>query len=187
MCDPDGALGLDGLDALASLVDKSLIRQLPDAAGQPRFGMLETIREYAVERLIGERRRQRRRDCAIRTTSRRSRPGLSRSCSALAKVNGWTASMPIVTTSGPRCRTPRTTVEPSSRLGWPRRLWRFWQQRGHLAEGRAALEGLLALPAAAARTPARAQCSRRSRRPPLLAGRPRRGGGGVRRGSRDRT
>ena len=28
--------------------------------------------------------------------------------------------MPIVTTSGPRCRTLRTTVEPSSRLGWPR-------------------------------------------------------------------
>jgi predicted ATPase/class 3 adenylate cyclase len=43
--------GADPLDAVASLVDKSLVRQeeLPD--GDVRFGMLETIREYAEERL----------------------------------------------------------------------------------------------------------------------------------------
>lgn len=43
--------GIDRLDAVASLVDKSLMRQeeLPD--GTVRFGMLETIREYADERL----------------------------------------------------------------------------------------------------------------------------------------
>jgi predicted ATPase/DNA-binding CsgD family transcriptional regulator/transcriptional regulator with XRE-family HTH domain len=44
---------LDGavLDGLQSLVDKSLVRQEPGPEGEPRFGMFETIREYAQERL----------------------------------------------------------------------------------------------------------------------------------------
>src|SRR6266545_1563386 len=41
----------DILDGLASLVDKSLIRQVNQGAGEPRLIMLETIREYAAERL----------------------------------------------------------------------------------------------------------------------------------------
>lgn len=39
------------LDGLSALVDRSLLRQLEGAAGDPRFIMLETIREYALERL----------------------------------------------------------------------------------------------------------------------------------------
>jgi predicted ATPase len=42
---------MDILDGLASLVDKSLIRQVNQGAGEPRLIMLETIREYAAERL----------------------------------------------------------------------------------------------------------------------------------------
>ena len=41
---------IDTLDGLASLVDKSLVRQA-GANGDSRFVMLETIREYAAERL----------------------------------------------------------------------------------------------------------------------------------------
>lgn len=41
----------DIFDALASLVDKSLIRQAEQSAGEPRLLMLETIKEYAAERL----------------------------------------------------------------------------------------------------------------------------------------
>jgi len=43
--------GLDALDGLVSLVDKSLVRQTDPGDGEPRFAMLETIREYATERL----------------------------------------------------------------------------------------------------------------------------------------
>ena len=43
--------GVDILDELASLVDKSLIRQVDQKTGETRFVMLETIREYAAERL----------------------------------------------------------------------------------------------------------------------------------------
>ena len=45
--------GLDVLDRLASLVDQSLMRgeTTEDPAGEARFAMLETVREYAHERL----------------------------------------------------------------------------------------------------------------------------------------
>jgi predicted ATPase len=39
------------LELLSSLLDKSLLRHDQGLAGEPRFGMLETIREYAVGRL----------------------------------------------------------------------------------------------------------------------------------------
>jgi non-specific serine/threonine protein kinase len=39
------------LDGIAALVDNGLVRQYEAVDGEPRFGMLETIREYALERL----------------------------------------------------------------------------------------------------------------------------------------
>jgi tetratricopeptide (TPR) repeat protein len=39
------------LDGIAALVDNGLVRQTESAEGEPRFKMLETIREYALERL----------------------------------------------------------------------------------------------------------------------------------------
>jgi predicted ATPase/serine/threonine protein kinase len=44
-------LYLDVFDGVASLVDKSLLQQTGESAGEARFGMLETIREYGLERL----------------------------------------------------------------------------------------------------------------------------------------
>ncbi len=44
-------LGVDVLDGLASLVDKSLVHQNDTAHGEPRFVMLETIHEYAWAQL----------------------------------------------------------------------------------------------------------------------------------------
>ncbi|MBK7316935.1 tetratricopeptide repeat protein [Candidatus Villigracilis affinis] len=49
VCNPDGKL--DILESLTSLVNNSLVRQEETADGEPRFGMLETIRAYALERL----------------------------------------------------------------------------------------------------------------------------------------
>jgi tetratricopeptide (TPR) repeat protein len=48
VCNADGELELDVLDGVASMVDKSLLRQ---EQNEPRFGMLETIREFAMELL----------------------------------------------------------------------------------------------------------------------------------------
>ncbi len=48
---PEGELGLDLLVGIASLVDRSLLRESEEDAGEPRFTMLGTIREYAREHL----------------------------------------------------------------------------------------------------------------------------------------
>jgi predicted ATPase/transcriptional regulator with XRE-family HTH domain len=47
-----GDLPIDALDGLTALVDKSLLRQEAESDGAPRFVMLETIREYALEQLV---------------------------------------------------------------------------------------------------------------------------------------
>lgn len=44
--------GSDPLELAAGLLDVSLITVSEDADGEPRIGMLETIREYALERLV---------------------------------------------------------------------------------------------------------------------------------------
>jgi predicted ATPase len=49
VCNAEGDLPIAVLDGLASLVEKSLVRQ--GGKGEPRFGMLETVREYAAEKL----------------------------------------------------------------------------------------------------------------------------------------
>ncbi|MDP8923862.1 MAG: tetratricopeptide repeat protein [Chloroflexota bacterium] len=43
--------GADLLDVVASLVDKSLVHEVDGPDGEPRFTMLETVREFATERL----------------------------------------------------------------------------------------------------------------------------------------
>ena len=47
----DGDLGCDVWSGIEALAEQSVLRQRPGDAGEPRFGMLETIREYALERL----------------------------------------------------------------------------------------------------------------------------------------
>src|ERR1700723_1959672 len=51
VCDTKGDLELDLLDGMSSMVDKSLLQQFEQPNGEPRFLMLETIREYAREKL----------------------------------------------------------------------------------------------------------------------------------------
>jgi predicted ATPase/DNA-binding XRE family transcriptional regulator len=46
------AQDLSTLDSVVALVDQSLLRQVEDLDGEPRFSMLETLREYAFESLI---------------------------------------------------------------------------------------------------------------------------------------
>ena len=50
VCNVEGDLEIDVLDGIASLVDKSLIRQ-EEVKGEPRIVMLGTIREYGLEKL----------------------------------------------------------------------------------------------------------------------------------------
>jgi predicted ATPase len=49
VCSADG--GPDVIEGLASLIEKSMVRRARAAQGEPGFEMLETIREFALERL----------------------------------------------------------------------------------------------------------------------------------------
>jgi predicted ATPase/class 3 adenylate cyclase/DNA-binding CsgD family transcriptional regulator len=63
LCTSPGGETESVLDTVASLADKSLLQRMEQQAGQePRFAMLETIREYALEKLAaaGEREAARR-------------------------------------------------------------------------------------------------------------------------------
>jgi predicted ATPase len=53
ICDAEDDLHVDVLDGLSSLVDKSLLKQEEGVVGEPRFVMLETIHEFAREKLQG--------------------------------------------------------------------------------------------------------------------------------------
>ena len=50
VCNADGSLGIDVLDGIGSLVAQSLLQEIGSDA-EPRFGMLETIREFGLEAL----------------------------------------------------------------------------------------------------------------------------------------
>ena len=58
VCAGDGIQSIDVLDLLTRLVDKSLV--VPDeTAAEPRYRMLETIRQYGQEKLVGANERER--------------------------------------------------------------------------------------------------------------------------------
>ena len=50
VCEAEGDLPTDVFEGASSLLDKSLLRQEEGAGGEPRFVMLETIREFALEK-----------------------------------------------------------------------------------------------------------------------------------------
>src|SRR4029079_519179 len=51
ICGPSSEIGGDILDGLMALVDQSLVKVEETAGGETRFRLLDTIREYAAERL----------------------------------------------------------------------------------------------------------------------------------------
>jgi predicted ATPase len=156
VCDTKGDLDLDLLDGMASMVDKSLLQQVPQASGESRFAMLETIREYALEKLeaSGEKAGTKRAHAAYclvlaeeDATERSGAEGAERLESFALEHDNMRAGLEWLTETG--------DAEWGLRLGAA--LFRFWETREYLAEGRDSLEKLLKLEAAAAPTRARAR------------------------------
>jgi predicted ATPase/DNA-binding SARP family transcriptional activator len=52
VCNADVDLPFDAMTGVAALMDKSLLRSEEGLVGEPRFVMLETVREYALDRLV---------------------------------------------------------------------------------------------------------------------------------------
>ena len=154
LCDPEGTLGLDMLDGMASLAAQSLIRHAESPHGEPRFTMLETIREFGQEKLeeVGEHSaiRQRHRDWylafAERVSAELRGPRQAELFDRLAvEHDNLRSALEWSTVEGNGVGAGATFAEC---LAW------FWVLRGHLGEGRARLERLIAR--APARGPIRA-------------------------------
>ena len=153
LCDHDGALDdLDVLEGLGSLVEKSLLRRRVDSDGEPRFWMLETIREYALEQLeaaggaeelqqlyaswyadAGEQL-----DAASRTGDQTA---------VFARVDDDYANLRAV------LGWARDSEDGEVMLRLATALWGFWVTRGYVSGGTRALERALEL---SGRRPARA-------------------------------
>jgi predicted ATPase len=148
-----GELGIDGLDAMAVLVDQSLIRREEAAHGEPRFMMLETIREFAIERLAdaGIDELRKRHAAHFLAVAEATEPELTRSPEAGDTIehdhDNFRAALSWAIETA--------DADVGLRLGYA--LWRFWQQRAHLREGRDWFDRLLATAGAEQRTAARAK------------------------------
>lgn len=125
------------LDALAALVDDSMLQVLDTPAG-PRFVLLETIREFA-DGLLGDDRND-------------AQAALVAFCADLlrrAELRGPNQAlwMPRIDAEHDNLRAALDVAEPAERLQLAAGLWRYWWVRGHLAEGRLRLAQALAVEA----------------------------------------
>ena len=139
---PDGMLAPDTIETLQSLLDKSLIRQETAPDGEPRFVMLETIRDYALEAL------------AAAAEAYHSQAGhadyflalTDQAGHAVAHSPAWLGRLDAEDDNLRAALTwmlAQGQVEPALRMSV--NLWRYWQTRGRFAEGRARLDEVLAL------------------------------------------
>jgi predicted ATPase/class 3 adenylate cyclase len=160
-----GALAAgDVLDLLTGLVEKSLaVVEVGEGgaggaagpAAAARYRLLETLRQYGRERLEerGEAEALRRAHAGYYLAlAERAAPELRR-----AQQVAWFDRLEREhdnLRAALRWALDRGEAERGLRLGAA--LMPFWFRRGHWAEGRGWLEALLAAPAAARRTPARA-------------------------------
>jgi len=130
-------------DGLSALVDQSLLWEEIQGDGEPRFRMLETIREFGLERLdeAGETAALRERhaawclDLAERAERALAGPQEREWLDHLAaEHDNLRAALAWLAESG--------NAELGQTLAW--KLTRFWEARGHLSEGRDWLARLLA-------------------------------------------
>ena len=156
VCDTCEDLGVAVLDGVASLVDNSLLVPRGSDGDRPRFGMLETFREYGRERLLEQ----------ADTAS----VGRAHAAYMLVLAEEETVAMsPAEREAWLRAcdvehdnfRTAMQWLLGAGDAEWALRLgvalFRFWEQRDHLSEGRETLARVLALPDAVPPTRLRAR------------------------------
>ena len=140
---PDSRLLTPVFDRISSLVDKSLLKQDEQAEGEPVFVMLETIREYAAERLAesGEAVEAHRRHAAYFLTLAETAEPELRGHDQVA----WLARLEREHDNlRAALKWSLETGDTGTALRMAGALARFWFQRGYLSEGRRWLEAALA-------------------------------------------
>jgi predicted ATPase len=136
---------LDVLEGLASLVDRSLLRHTEGVDGEPRFWMLETIREYGLERLA---------ESGEAAEIRRQHARFFLKAAEEQWEHAWRETEHDNVRATLAWAVENQETETGLRLA--RALGEFWAMRGYLTEGRERLAALLSLPGASDRTALRA-------------------------------
>jgi predicted ATPase/serine/threonine protein kinase len=144
LCNRLALADVEALEEVSSLLDNSLLRREEAAQGDARFMMLETIREYGLERLA---------ESAESESAAREHANLF--LDLVTKVEPelrgaeQVAWLDCLAQEHDNLRAAlRWAIEnqrAETGLRIAAALWRFWEVRGHLSEGRQALEQLLAL------------------------------------------
>ncbi|HYI75140.1 MAG TPA: BTAD domain-containing putative transcriptional regulator [Gaiellaceae bacterium] len=131
MCDAD-------LDTLAALVDDHLVRR-DEVDGEPRFGMLETVREYALE-LLGKERQ------AVALAMAAYLADVAEAIEVEARTRAQALS-----TLDPEIDNIRAALDACAEAGAAELelrlaggIWRYWWVRGSAKEGIARIERALA-------------------------------------------
>ena len=142
ICNTSLDLGIDLLEGLSSLVDKNLVQRVEQPLDELRFTMLQTIREYARERLAasGEESAARRAHAAYcLVLAEEGNPELSPE-----DRDGWLTRCELEMDN---FRSALDWLFEARDLDWGLRLcmalFRFWDMREHLTEGRTRLETIL--------------------------------------------
>ncbi len=129
------------LELLGSLVDKSLLRRRDGAAGEPRFWMLETIREFALERLVagGDADELRARHAeSFRDLAERAAPHFRR-----PEAAGWLERIEAENGNMRAALSWALEHSPNTALQIAAALWRFWWMRAYVGEAQGWLEQAL--------------------------------------------
>ena len=141
VCRPAAELGIDLLDGLSSLADKSLVRAEADEA-EPRFGMLQVIREFALEKLEAGSEAEaihRRHAEQVMALAERAGPELIG-----FEMRDWNRRLRRDEENlRSALRWAIDAGEPDIGLRTASAIWRYWHYWGVLREGRDWLEALL--------------------------------------------
>jgi predicted ATPase/class 3 adenylate cyclase len=148
VCNTGGDLDIDTLEGVLSLADKSLLRQEEGISGEPRFAMLETIHEFAREKLqeSGEEEVLSREHalCFMRLAEE-AEPFLTgpKQAEWLNMLAGEHDNLrcALKWVGGEAENGDLEVAEIGLRIAGA--LWQFWSMRGYLSEGREELEAVL--------------------------------------------
>ena len=144
VCGPAEEVGGDVVTGLDELADQSLLRRVPDIE-EPRLLMLQTIREFGAERLqeSGEAEVIRDRHAEAFAALAEEVEGRLLGSERKAQLDRLARDHDNLRAALDWCISGHRT-ELALRLASA--MWRFWQMRGHLHEGRSRIESVLDLP-----------------------------------------
>jgi predicted ATPase len=155
ICNTRRDLDLDVIDGLGSLVDKSLLTVTTTGEGDRRFGMLNTVRDFATEQLVASGEGDALRDahaayCLV----------MAEEVASTRSPTSFAAWLTLCDNEYDNHRAALAHLVATRKTDWALRLsvalYRYWDHREHLGEGRAWLDAALGLPAGEGRTPTRA-------------------------------